>query len=239
MKAGPGPGGIRLLRRPPALIIFDCDGVVIDSEPICDRVFAQVLHEHGWSISAAECHRRFVGLSFHDVQPLVEAELRQPLGSDWVDRIVTRLTAVLAAEVELVPGAREALEGTAGLGLPWRIASNSSHTEMAAKFTRTGLMELVAGRLHSAFDVIAQGGRGKPAPDLFLAAAAAQGVEPAACVVIEDSVAGARAAAAAGMACLGFSPDGDGTRLRSEGAMPFHSMFDLPKLLRAALEISA
>ena len=93
--------------------------------------------------------------------------------------------------------------------------------------------------MHSAVDVIARGGRGKPAPDVYLEAAAAQGVAPASCLVIEDSVAGVRAAIAAGMTCLGFSPDHDGAHLRTEGAVPLHSLHALPDLLRAVLQKDA
>jgi len=161
------------------------------------------------------------------------------LGAEWVDRIVSQVTAVMAAEVELIPGAREALQATTALGLPFRIASNSSHAEMAAKFGRTGLLDLVAGRVHSAYDMIAQGRRGKPAPDLFLHAAATEGVEPAECVVIEDSLAGVRAAVAAGMTCLALVPEGDGAALRQAGALPFRSMFALPDLLRTYMDTQA
>ncbi|MGE0223991.1 MAG: HAD family hydrolase [Acetobacteraceae bacterium] len=217
-----------------ALVIFDCDGVLIDSEPLSNRVLAQIITAAGWPMTAAECQARFIGLSFYDTQPVVEAHLGISLGPDWVDRVVDRVVAALAAEVEAVPGARLALEATTALGLPWRVASNSSHEEMAAKFGRTGLADLVAGRVHSAVDVIARGGRGKPAPDLFLDAAAAEGVAPGGCLVIEDSVAGVQGAVAAGMTCLGFSPHGDGAHLRQAGATPFHSMHALPDLLRSA-----
>ncbi|MEA2744756.1 MAG: hypothetical protein QOG25_3127, partial [Acetobacteraceae bacterium] len=107
--------------------------------------------------------------------------------------------------------------------------------EMAAKFARAGLSGLVDGRVHSAYDLIARGKRGKPDPDLFLEAAAAENVPPAACLVIEDSLAGVRAAVAAGMTCLGFSPDNDGAHLRQAGAVPFASMFALPDVLRTFL----
>jgi beta-phosphoglucomutase-like phosphatase (HAD superfamily) len=233
---------IRALRagRPRlGLIIFDCDGVLIDSEPLTNRIVAEILTEAGWPMTAAECYRRFIGLSFYDMQPLIETQLNRPLGATWIDDLVVRLTAALATEVEPVEGARAALEATTALGLPWRVASNSSHTEMAAKFRRAGLAELVAGRVHSAVDLIALGGRGKPAPDLFLAAAAAEGIEPGACLVVEDSIAGIRGARAAGMDCLGFSPDGDGGGLRDAGALPFHALDALPALLHAALEVAA
>jgi HAD superfamily hydrolase (TIGR01509 family) len=228
--------GLRACRPKLALVIFDCDGVLIDSEPLANRIVAQMLTEQGWPITAAECHRRFLGLSFYDMQPMIEAQLNRSLGATWIDHLVTRLTAALAAEVQPIPDARATLLAATALGVPWRVASNSSHAEMAAKFTRSGLADLVFGRVHSAVDVIAAGGRGKPAPDLFLAAAAAQGVDPAACLVIEDSVAGVRAAVAAGMDCLGFCPTDHGSSLRAEGAFPFHALSALPALLRAALE---
>lgn len=220
---------------PLRLVIFDCDGVLIDSESLCDRVVSAALHRVGWPLSPADCHREFLGLTFADIQYAAQARLQRPLGPGWVDAVVRRVTEVMAAEAEPIPGARAALEATTALGLPFRIASNSSHEEMAAKFTRAGLDRLVEGRVHSAYDMIAQGKRGKPAPDLFLAAAEAEGVPAAACVVIEDSLAGVTAAVAAGMPCLGFSPDGDGAHLRAAGALPFASMLALPDLLRRLL----
>ena len=213
-----------------SLIIFDCDGVLIDSEALCDRVVARELAAEGWHVTPHECHQRFLGLTFPDIVRAAEAHLGRPLGLDWVDRVVRRTTETMAAEAETIPGAREAVEGIAALGLPYRIASNSSHAEMAAKFGRTGLMPLVEGRIHSAYDLIARGKRGKPAPDLFLEAAAAEGIAPADCVVVEDSVAGVTAAIAAGMRCLGFDPEGNGDHLRAIGAEPFRSMFDVPAL---------
>jgi beta-phosphoglucomutase-like phosphatase (HAD superfamily) len=110
---------------------------------------------------------------------------------------------------------------------------------MAAKFDRTGLTHLVEGRIHSAYDLMARGKRGKPDPDLFVEAAAAEGVAPERCIVVEDSLAGVTAAVAAGMTCLGFSPDNDGGHLRAAGALPFASMFGLPDLLRSFLTGSA
>jgi HAD superfamily hydrolase (TIGR01509 family) len=220
---------------PVALVIFDCDGVLIDSEALCDRVVSADLSRQGWSLSPADCHRLFLGLTFPDIQSAAEAYLRRPLGIGWLEQIVRRVTEVMAAEADPVPGAREALEATTALGLPFRIASNSSRPEMAAKFARAGLSDLVEGRIHSAYDLIARGKRGKPDPDLFLEAAAAEPAAPETCVVIEDSLAGVQAAVAAGMTCLGYSPDGEGAHLRRAGAVPFGSMFALPNLLRGML----
>jgi HAD superfamily hydrolase (TIGR01509 family) len=217
------------------LVIFDCDGVLIDSEALCDRVVSAELRRAGWEISDAECHRLFLGLTFPDIQASAETHLRRALPPDWVALVVQRVTAVMAAEAGPIPGARQALLATAAMGLPYRIASNSSHEEMAAKFARAGLADLVDGRIHSAYDLIARGKRGKPDPDLFLEAAAAEAVPPAECLVIEDSLAGVQAAVAAGMQCLGFSPDSDGANLRAAGALPFTSMEALPALLRGYL----
>ena len=209
-----------------ALVIFDCDGVLIDSEALCDRVVAADLTQQGWDLSAAECHRLFIGLTFADTQHRRRIPPRPVARVRLGRRIVRRVTEVMANEAEPIPGAREALEATTALGLPFRIASNSSRPEMAAKFARTGLADLVEGRIHSAYDLIASGKRGKPDPDLFLDAAAAEGVAPDACVVIEDSLAGVRAAVAAGMTCLGLSPDNDGAHLRAAGR------FRLPRCSR-------
>ena len=113
--------------------------------------------------------------------------------------------------------------------------ADSSRAEMAAKFGRTGLAPLVQGRIHSAYDLIARGKRGKPDPDLFLEAAAVGGADPADCLVIEDSLAGITGAVAAGMPCWAYCPEGGGAPLRAAGALPFASMFGLPDLLRRYL----
>jgi HAD superfamily hydrolase (TIGR01509 family) len=223
---------LRTRRAPLRLVIFDCDGVLVDSEPVVNRVIAAELTCLGWPMTGEECQQRFLGLNLKTMMPLIEAELRRPLSARWESDLEVRLVAALAEEVELMPGASAALTETTRLGLPWRIASNSSHAELRAKFGRNGLLDFVAGRLHSHHDVAL----GKPAPDLFLAAAVAERVAPECCVVIEDSVPGVRAAMAARMTCLGFCPADDGMRLQAEGAAPFHSLHDLPVLLRAAVE---
>src|SRR5690606_19735530 len=155
----------------------------------------------------------FLGLTFTDMVPIIETRLGRPLEAGWKQSLVDKVIAAMGREATAIPGAVDALHATAALGLPWRIASHSSHAVMQVKFGRLGILDLVAGRVHSHHDV----GRGKPAPDLFLAAAAAQRVAPAECLVIEDSATGARAAAAAGMDCLGFAPQHDGAALRAEG----------------------
>jgi HAD superfamily hydrolase (TIGR01509 family) len=216
------------------LVIFDCDGVLVDSEPVANRAVSEALAPLGWAITPEEADRRFLGMTLTDMEPVIERQLGRKLPPEWRGEVMRRLVHALESEAVPVAGGIEALRAVTALGVPWRIASNSSHEEMRAKFTRLGIADLVAGRVHSHRDVA----RGKPAPDLFLAAAAAEGVAPAECLVIEDSPLGAQAAAAAGMDCLGFAPHSDGRALRALGAVPFSSMFDVPALVAAALRES-
>ncbi len=224
-----------MTRLPLALVIFDCDGVLVDSEGPSNRVVAEAITALGWPMTTAESCRRFVGFRLSDIPPVVEAHTGHPVPPDWIDGVRHRMIAVLSGELEAMPGAHDAMAAVTALGLPYRVASNSSHEEMAAKFARTAMTALVADRLHSARDVA----RGKPAPDVFLHAAAAQGVPPAACLVIEDSVPGALAARAAGMACVGLAPNGDDPALRAAGATLIHGFAELPAILRAAMRVPA
>ncbi len=216
---------------PLRLVIFDCDGVLVDSEGIANHIIARELTAMGWPMSPAEADHLFLGMTLPDMTPIIEAKTGRRLTDAWRQHIRAEFISVLADEVTAIDGAVAALDGVSALGLPWRIASNSSHEEMKVKFARIGITDRAAGRTHSHRDVA----RGKPAPDLFLATAAAEGVLPAECVVIEDSTTGARAAAAAGMDCLAYVPHGEGAALRAVGAIPFRSMYDLPGLISLAL----
>lgn len=227
-------GGLSRRADPLRLVIYDCDGVLVDSEAIADRLVAEELTALGWTISAEESGSLFLGISYEDMCPMIEVRLGRALPEDWLAKFLVRIVTTMREEAELVPGALEALRETDRMGLDWRVASNSSHAEMAVKFERTGLTGLVAGRLHSAHDVMASGGRAKPAPDLFLAVADAAGVTPPQCLVVEDSPAGIRAARAAGMMCLALARHDDGTVACDLGAIPFTSMWELPGLLRQA-----
>ena len=200
------------------LIIFDCDGVLMDSEIVSARVVAADMTEHGIPTTPEQAMERFVGTSLVVMQPIIEAERGAALPAGWGDRMVEKIAEAMAREVTEIPGARAILERLNALGIPWRIASNSADAEMGAKFGRTGFVELVRGRTHSAPRLFASGGRPKPAPDVFLDAARAEGVAPGRCVVIEDSVPGVTGAVAAGMTCYGFVPHGDGAALRAAGA---------------------
>ena len=178
-------------------------------------------------MTPAEAQRQFMGLRISDMPAIVERHTGQAPPSGWTETVRDRLIAVLQNESVLIPGARAAIDAVRAAGIPYRVASNSSHDEMRVKFARTGLTALMAGRVHSARDVAA----GKPAPDVFLAAARAEGIDPARCLVIEDSVPGVRAAVAAGMAVLGLDLHGDGAALLAAGAIPIRSLAALQDLL--------
>jgi HAD superfamily hydrolase (TIGR01509 family) len=213
------------------LVIFDCDGVLVDSEIVANRVVAEACTVLGWPMTTAQSVALFMGLRLSDMPPIVARHLGRPVPEGWVEHLRGRVIAALAREATLVPGAEAVLRGVAALGVAYRVASNSSHEEMQVKFARTGLAALVEGRVHSARDV----GAGKPAPDLFLAAAAAAGAAPGACLVVEDSVPGATAARAAGMACLGLVRDGDGAALAAAGAVPIRDLAEVLLVVERAM----
>jgi HAD superfamily hydrolase (TIGR01509 family) len=197
----------------PDLIIFDCDGVIIDSEAVASVVTSRNISALGWDMTPAQALDRFIGMSIVDIQPLVEAAIHGPVPAGWREGLARELVEALGRESRLMPGAREMLDRVNALGIDWRVASNSSQEEMAVKFEKTGLASLTTGRRFSA----AEAGRPKPAPDVFLAAAG--DVPPARCLVVEDSPLGVAGAVAAGMACYGFAPHGDGAALRAAGAV--------------------
>jgi HAD superfamily hydrolase (TIGR01509 family) len=201
----------------PELIIFDCDGVLIDSETIASTVVARNLTALGWPMTVQDSLQTFLGMSIADMEPMIIEKLGS-LPEHWRRDLAAELVEALGAQVTLIPGARETLEAVNALGIPWRIASNSSDDEMRVKFAHTGLADLTAGLAFSAGAIIAKGGRPKPAPDVFLAAAASAHTPPAHCLVLEDSALGVTAARKAGMTCYGFAPHGDGADLTAAGA---------------------
>ncbi|GLR67672.1 hydrolase [Acidocella aquatica] len=200
------------------MIIFDCDGVIIDSEGIASTICARDISERGWEMTAQQAQDYFLGMSITDMQPMIETRIGRALPAAWRAELAQKLVAALGTDSKLIPGAREMLERVNTLGIPWCIASNSSDEELAVKFSRTGISHLTDGRAYSAASVIAKGGRAKPAPDLFLAAAAGSQIHPQNCLVVEDSALGITGAVAAGMPCYGFAPDGNAAPLLAAGA---------------------
>lgn len=181
-------------------MIFDCDGVLVDSERLSVRIESQLLDEMGWQITEAEVLDRFVGRSDAHMLSVIEEQLGRPV-PEFLPTYRERLFAAIDRELEPVPGVVEALDRIEGLGLATCVASSGTHDKMARTLGRTGLLERFDGRIFSATQVE----RGKPAPDLFVFAAVSMGVEPAQCVVVEDSRAGVAAARAAGMRSVGYA----------------------------------
>ncbi len=219
---------------PIRLVIFDCDGVLIDSESLSNRIVAEEVTKLGLPMTHAESMATFVGYTLEDMPAIIEPRLGRAVPPGWVDQVRQALIAAFG-DIQTIAGAEAALHAVAALPLPFRVASNSSHEEMAAKFAATGLAPLFDGRRHSALDV----SRGKPSPDVFLAAAAAEGVPPAACLVVEDSLPGVRAAVSAGMQVVGLAPGTDGSPLRAAGAEIIHSLAELAPLVRRRSRLAA
>jgi HAD superfamily hydrolase (TIGR01509 family) len=206
-------------------VLFDCDGVLADSEAIATELLLEDLASRGWRMTAAESEARFLGLSLPMMAPVV-ADRVGPLPDGWASGLAERLAAEMAGRVTPIAGALEAVAAVRAMGLGHAVGSNSSRGELAAKLARLGLDAVFAGRVVSHEDVP----RGKPAPDIWLRCAALVGVSPEACIVVEDSVTGVRAARAAGMRVLGYAPH-DVAALAAAGAAPFTEMAALPALL--------
>ena len=183
------------------LVIFDCDGVLVDSEPPANRVFAAYLNEHGLKMSVEEVMAAFVGLSLKSCAEIALDRYGVRLPDDFIPELRRRTEIVLADEVQPIAHVRAAVET---MDCRVCVASSGEFSKMRLTLGRTGLLDLFEDRLNSATEVE----RGKPAPDLFLLAAERMGVEPARCAVIEDSPFGIQAARAAGMRALGFCGGG-------------------------------
>ena len=219
----------------PELVIFDCDGVLIDSETIASRVVARNLTALGWEMTTEQAMANFLGMSIMDMEPMIERRLQRKLPVDWRPRLAADLLDALGNEVTLISHAREILQQVNAMGIPWRVASNSSDEEMTVKFAHTGLSDLTAGLTHSATSQVQQGVRPKPAPDVYLNAAAAAAIAPAGCLVLEDSRLGVTGAVAAGMTCYGFARHDDGADLTAAGAAKIiHSLEEFLAELESA-----
>lgn len=190
------------------LVIFDCDGVLIDSEIISARMLVEELAAKGVIIDMAYVARHFLGRSYPTVMKVIRAEFGLELTAEFEEQYRTRLLAAFEAELRIMPGVRAVLEA---MRVPWCVATSSSPRRVERSLQIVGLSGLTAGRVYTASMVA----RGKPAPDLFLHVAAERGVDPARCLVIEDSLNGVRAGLAAGMEVWRFT---GGSHLK--GALP-------------------
>ena len=212
----------------PELVLFDCDGVLVDSERITVAVEARLLTSLGWPITPEEVVRRWMGRT----GSAQVAEVAERLGPEAAERYDAESTAevhrAFRTELTEVDGISSLVDHLEAAGVPTCVASSGTHTRMAATLGITGLRERFDGRIFSASEV----GRGKPAPDLFLHAAARMGAAPAGCVVIEDSPYGVQAGVAAGMRVLGYGGGlVDADVLAGAGAEVFGHMSEVPALL--------
>jgi HAD superfamily hydrolase (TIGR01509 family) len=215
------------------LVIFDCDGVLVDTEPLSNRCFSEALNREGLDWDVAETMRRLMGRSMKSCIEIVEAELGRAVPDGFVERLQERTFARFREEgVRAVPGVVAALDALESAGVATCVASSGDHGKMRITLGSAGLWDRFDGRIFSSTQVA----RGKPAPDLFLFAAGHMGLSPTDSVVIEDSSAGAQAACAAGMRAYGYvgAPHTDRGGLVEAGATVFDDMRTLPSLLGVA-----
>ncbi|MFI0901718.1 HAD family hydrolase [Streptomyces sp. NPDC020983] len=209
------------------LVIFDNDGVLVDSEPISNRILAQCLTEAGYPTTTEDSIRDFMGAAIHRVHDVVRERHGGTLPEGFDATYHGRVFAAFERELRAVDGAGTVLEKLAADGVPYCLASSATHERIRVALRTTGLYgNFDERRLFSAQDV----GRGKPAPDLFLHAARTMGVAPERCVVVEDSALGVAAARAAGMDVFGYTAMTPAAKLADATAL-FGGMAELPALL--------
>ena len=211
-------------------VIFDCDGVLVDSEVISCRAHATVLTRHGYPITADQVLKRFLGVSDREARQIIEAEIERKLPDDFEAQVKQATLQFYASELRPISHVGEAI---AAIGLPKCVASSGTPEKIRHGLVCAGIYDQLAPHIFSASQVK----RGKPAPDLFLFAAERMRTAPARCLVIEDSIPGVTGAVAAGMTVLGFHGGshcrpGYGDTLRAAGVtMTFDDMRQLPGLI--------
>ena len=214
-------------------VLFDCDGVLVDSEPITNGVLRDMLEELGWKLSPQECMRIFLGKAVKDEAGLIEAHTGQPLTEDWMVRFRERRNLGLMHGVKPI---RSAVEAAAQIHELYQgriaCASGADRFKVELQLEKCGLMPFFKGRIFSGHELP----RSKPAPDVYLAAAAALGVDPKRCAVVEDTVTGVTAGVAAGATVFGYSPpeaghDAPDALIRAGALQCFADMSGLPALL--------
>jgi HAD superfamily hydrolase (TIGR01509 family) len=214
-------------------VLFDCDGVLVDSESITNGVLREMLEDLGWKLTSEECMRLFIGKAIKDERAQIEANTGRPLADEWLASFRERRNEQLLLRVEAVRGAVDAVSQLhARFDGRIACASGADRAKVELQLEKCGLMPFFRGRVFSGHELP----RSKPAPDVYLAAAAALGVDPVHCAVIEDTSIGATAGVAAGATVFGYSPPEAGhdtpAALRAVGAAAvFTDMAQLPGLL--------
>ncbi len=213
----------------PAAVLFDCDGVLVDTELTASRVLAECLAEIGVEIAVDDLRRQITGTALETARQMCEGFFGRTLPEGWWDAFVARRLVEFGRGVDPIPGAIDALRAVQAAGVIVAVVSQGSHEKMAITLPSSGVAAVLGdARTFSGQDVA----RPKPNPDLYLHAAATLELDPATCVVVEDSPTGATAAIAAGMRVLGYAADADRERLAATGAELFFSMAEVPTLLR-------
>jgi HAD superfamily hydrolase (TIGR01509 family) len=213
-------------------ILFDCDGVLVDSEPLTLGTLRDMLADLGWDMPLAECTQHFLGRMVRSQHALIEARTGQPLTDEWMRAFYARRDAALRAHLQAMPGAAAAVQA-AHAATHGRIAcaSGADRSKVELQLRKVGLWDWFEGSIFSGHELPAS----KPAPDVYLAAAAHLQRAPERCLVIEDTPVGVTAGKAAGATVWALCPEGDTAAqnaLRAHGADAlFHSMADLPQLL--------
>jgi HAD superfamily hydrolase (TIGR01509 family) len=215
----------------PRLVIFDCDGTLVDSEGISTDTLARSLSEHGLTTTSAEARREYQGLLLTEIDALAQAKLGRPLPDGWLARFEHDRAERFRRELRPVAGAAATVREITSAGIAVCVASQGKLEKTRLTLELTGLRELFAEQqLFSAWSVA----RGKPHPDLFLHAAAAMGVEVGECVVVEDSPSGIAAARSAQMRAVGYAPQDGAELLRAGTDRVVSSLNELPALLEVA-----
>ena len=211
-------------------VLFDCDGVLVDSEPLTNQVLREMLAEAGWSMTLAECMAYFVGKTVREERAEIEARTGRPLTQDWLDSFYQRRNQALVAKLEVIPGARSAVQAAHDV-TQGRIAcaSGADRFKVEMQLGKVDLLGFFEGRVFSGHEMP----RSKPAPDVYLAAAGHLAVPGHQCLVIEDTRVGVTAGVAAGATVWAFSPQaaGDAALLLAGARQVFRSMADVPGLL--------
>ncbi|MEH1969530.1 MULTISPECIES: HAD-IA family hydrolase [unclassified Nostoc] len=206
------------------LVIFDCDGVLVDSETLGNRILVEFVAEFGLILKLEEAILLFKGCKMADCLAVIEQKLGRKMPQDFVTQLRARTATAFERELLPVQGIEAALDK---INLPICVASSGPIEKIKLALRVTNLLPRFEGRIFSSYEI----GSWKPAPDLFLYAAKNLGVNAPFCTVVEDSILGVRAGIAAGMKVLGYSSQSEFTQLEECGARVFYSMYQLPDLL--------
>ena len=214
-------------------VLFDCDGVLVDSESITNRVLRDMLNEAGWPITTEECLQQFIGKTVRSQADVIEAKTGNPLTEEWLEQFYERRNVALRAELVAIDGSLAAVKYLhEALGGRIACASGADRGKVEMQLAKVGLAPFFEGRVFSGHETP----RSKPFPDVYLAAASALEVDPKRCLVIEDTLTGVQAGVAAGATVWSYFPEHQGHAqaedlLAAGASRVFDNMGDLPALL--------